>query len=236
MACSETDNNKRRWIKYDPEDIFQVTVCAYSNGLDKELEEIYSSDLDQPDDKLSNLISMVKMIFRLSQLDPLDYWSVDNNFENGNVVFSYKQVPMCPTTTLKSLLDNCKERVLNFVIFTEQQWNEFLEKPKQQSQQEIEPETPADHQQPVVFHENPVCFDSSPSLLSIDVKSAAGKSFLFESMSIDTSIKEFYNKLKESPIFDENFKLRFDGDTLTATSEETFKSLGIEDGDSIDYF
>ena len=72
--------------------------------------------------------------------------------------------------------------------------------------------------------------------LNITVKSLDGRSHVFQDLLPSMSMHQFYERLEKVDFYNEDFKLHFDSDVLLPSTENTFISLGIENGDSFDYF
>ena len=229
-TTSSKHTNKAKWVKRDPELEFEVKIFAFMKELKEPMEEIYSSSSFVIDDKLHDLIELSKMIL-----------SLYINCNELTAVFTFKDIPMCPTTTFKSLLGSSagQERELNFVIFTDQQWKEYLEEKtitNLKEELEVKDSGLIEQLQNTVEVEIEETTVISPTCLSISVKGSNGKCVTFGSLPFNMTIESFYSKLKESFLFDDKLKLRFDGESLLPTSQQTFEILGLEDGDSIDYF
>ena len=231
---SNKSGSKRRWVKRDLDTEFEIKISAYCNGLDSELVNLFTTKSSEPDQPLDEIVYQTKLFLYMDERSS-EFSLGMQDFDDINIVLTYKQVPLCFTTTFESLLEGSSDRILEFVAFTDTQWKEFVGRPKAQPSidepQEIFVDALQELNDSCVEVEHPVS-----STISINVKSAGGKSFLFESLEPVITIKEIYRQLQDTPLFNADYKLRFDGNALLATSDETLESLEMEDGDTIDYF
>ena len=238
LGINKLPRTRRRCVKSTSSSKFTINVFCYEKSLDNPPKKVFTKDSFSPKSSLDEILPLLKYRAFLcdSHISPSESFYEYNKEES--MVVAIDGVPLFPKTKFESLLEMSQDNILNLTVFSDSLWKEFIQK-KAEHSNHIQEEHQDNFTVDLDSYEDisQINEKEQKEEISILVKSSVGESHKFENVSLGMTIEQFYSTfLRESSIWQEGFKLHFDCDVLLPASQSTFDCLGIEDGDSLDYF